>query len=165
MWNFLFITVGMIIAFFSAVVMFIVGVIKKCFKILIKDDEWISYCRTANGFYYYDIESINWISDDIVEVWTREICSEEGKKEYISFLIETEISPEKARGFSEIRHLWKIDTKNRKRAVFSTIFYDKHGTVLYRHDFSKVDWLSVCPDSVEELLWKEMCKLKKLKKL
>ena len=133
-----------------------------------EDDRWIYCGTTTDGEYYYDIESINWISGDIVEVWTREIYSEEGKKEIVSLLIKYGIEPEKAMGLYEVKALWKIDIKNKKINSFSSVWYNKNRNVIYnRGDVNNVssDWPYIIPDSIGETLWKEMCKLKEIEKL
>jgi len=103
-----------------------------------EDDRWIYCGTTTDGEYYYDIESINWISGDIVEVWTRAIYSEEGKKEIVSLLIKYGIEPEKAMGLYEVKALWKIDIKNKKINSFSSVWYNKNRNVIYSSSDSTV---------------------------
>jgi len=136
-----------------------------------ENDRWIWYSKTNEGEYYYDIESINWISDDVVEVWDKIIYSEnsELKKKLISILIEMGVKPKKATRFSESKILHQIDIKNKKIIVLSSVSYDKNGNVLNilnSSDYYDVStWGPIVPDSADETLWKIMCALKEIGKL
>ena len=134
-----------------------------------ENGRWIYYFKATDGDeFYYDIESINWTSDDIVEAWDKRIYSEnsEFKKKYISLLIKKGVEPEKAMGLSDDKVLYKIDIKNKKIIVLSSVAYDKNGNALDSGDYhNDSTWLSIPPDSRGETLWKIMCELKEIRKL
>lgn len=131
-----------------------------------ENGRWICYGEINDGNkLYYDIESINWISDDIVEVWDKTIYSEnsELKKVWISYLIKKGVEPEKARRISENKTLYKINIKNKKIMTLYDVYYDKNGKVLHCSDYNdNSTWLPIVPGSIGEGLWKEMYEFQKI---
>jgi len=131
------------------------------------DDEWIYFGETIEGDkYFYNKESINWITEDIIEIEEKTIFGENStfKKETISSLIKKGVLPEKALEVYEEEMLCKIDIKNKKYMILCSIKYNKNGDVLDRADFITFPyWISIVPNTAIEALWKEMYEFQKIK--
>jgi hypothetical protein len=137
---------------------------KFCKNVLTRQ-KWIYFGETIEGDKFYcDIESINWITEDVVEIWEKRILGENSKmkQELISSLIKSGISPERtSEVYSDIT-LFRIDVKNKKWKMLYIIAHNKNGDEIYTADFHSVlYWEPIIPDTLMEILWEEICNFRK----
>jgi len=133
--------------------------------ILNAQSRWIFYRKDPKGnFHYYDINSMNWIEDDIVEVWKKTIYSEKGRNEWIENLIKWGIPIEKAKKLYKCNVWYRIDVKNKKLKILKSVYYDEEGDVISSSEYPEVlsDWSSIVPDSIGELIWQEMSEFQEI---
>jgi len=124
-----------------------------------ENGRWICYSETSDGGkYYYNRESINWITGDIVEIWVKGILGDNSK----SSSIKKGRSPEKPLEVYEERMWCKIDIKNKKFILLCSLKCNKNGEVLSGVAFLTFPhWFRIIPDTPLEALWKEICELQK----
>jgi hypothetical protein len=123
--------------------------------------EWKLYAVDNNGcFFYYDVSSVQTLSEGIKKVWTRneaidnqcifyntKVRSQYGlpvKKDYESY--------------SHTRILEKIDCSLGKNCVVTLTDYDNEENVLDTATISTESWSAISADSVNDKLYKQICK-------
>lgn len=126
-------------------------------------EDWIEYWRSPRGnIFSYNMVSITdnnvSITQDIVQVWEREVFSDEGKARQIRLMEKMELSPE---GYDKISHiliLYEIDCNKKMVQKLSFIHYDTDGKVLLTHSPDEPDWKYIVTDSVMDTLREKVCK-------
>ncbi len=106
---------------------------------------------------FYDLESINRLSHDVVRVSDYQYYTKGGKDLMIREL------GEKYENLSHTMTLWEINCAEKKFRFFSLIHYSKENNpiyswkLLYSSD-SPAEWSSFTPGSLGEKLYKAVCK-------
>ncbi|PMP98016.1 MAG: hypothetical protein C0169_01075 [Thermodesulfobacterium geofontis] len=129
------------------------------------EERWQYIGNDVSGIeWYYDKASLNWLSDNIVEVWTKQIfTTEKAKKEMIKDLIDLGVPPAKAKKIYKTFALLEIDIKNQKYKILHIDCYDKKDNILYSVETFKIS-IPITPGGMDETLWEFML-LEKLNKI
>ena len=121
--------------------------------------EWVKYKWSNVGdVYLYNKDSIKNRAQDIVQVWTKVVFSDAGRRKFIQKLSKGELSTARWDKLSYFSGLQEIDCKKKMTQVFSITFYETNGKVLDSHSSDKPKWEYIPPDSTGEFLRKKVCK-------
>ena len=110
--------------------------------------DWKVLGKTEVITLYYDVESITRAAKNIVRVWTKNIFSEEYTKTF-------------GKQYEELDHnltLIEYNCAERKYNILSVHTYSKDGKIIDSSDHDKPNWKFVRPESLEENLYKAVCK-------
>lgn len=112
--------------------------------------------------YFYDKDSLKYVSKDIVEVKDVKLYGEESKKERLQSLRKWGEPIEKWENLGWEEMTIQINCKEKKRGKYiDNIFdYDKNGNKIPHYVYfesNKSDWIRIIPGSREDFLRKEIC--------
>jgi hypothetical protein len=113
--------------------------------------DWKNYAVTDYYFPYYDAQSITRPSKNIVRVWVKYNWTEKGIIDCVEKL------GKKYENVSHTIALRGINCTEKMARIQSTTYYDNKGGVISSTD-SPSEWSFIIPESVDELLYKEVCK-------
>jgi hypothetical protein len=142
----------------------LVGCVSSSSNLVKSEDsnDWVKFMNDDDGnVYSYKKVNIDKNGKNyIVQVWEKQIYSNEGREKEIQSRIKDGLSIEGYNKLSEQRILFAIDCKKRRDQGLSLIQYDKDGNVLFSYDIdtNKRKWSYVTPDSYDEIVLKEVCK-------
>ena len=130
----------------------IVGVFVLGFSILVCGmvwaEEWKQYGVDDSGnLFYYDAGSIIRPEKNIVRVWAKMVHSKENKKTL-------------GKGLENLlysKRLWEINCADKKIRRLSKVAYSDDGKILIS-DNTEEKWQSIRPKSLEEDLYKNVCR-------
>ena len=94
----------------------------------------------------------------IVQVWKKEVFSNEGREKEIQWLTKHRMPTEGYDKSSEQKDLMEIDCKKRTARTLSFKLYDTNGKVLYSRDYDEPVWDYIDPESNDETILKGVCK-------
>lgn len=121
--------------------------------------DWVEHWRSPKGnIFSYNTTSITHITKDVVQVWEREVFSDEGRGRQTRLMRKMELSPE---GYDKISHaliLYEIDCKKKMVRTLSFSHYDTDGKVLLTSSSDNPDWRYIVTGSVMETLREKACK-------
>ncbi|PMP85660.1 MAG: hypothetical protein C0174_03670 [Thermodesulfobium narugense] len=115
---------------------------------------WV-YFATDNIYgnqFFYDADSIKYLTQNIIEVNYKELYSEAGKNAYISILKSHNIS---VYGYDLLLYTivyLKVDLKNNLIMILSFTDYNKNGDILYFDSIEKPTWDYVQEGTIGRLL-------------
>jgi hypothetical protein len=112
-------------------------------------EDWKFYGTDEEGSYFYDTESMDWLSKNIVRVWVQSAYTEKG----ISHWVEGGGEEFKNLDFSLIRS--EFNCVERSIRYLRIVFYPKNGEKFYPIND---EWNFFAPDSMVGTLSKELCK-------
>jgi hypothetical protein len=112
--------------------------------------EWKFYGTNEKGSFFYETESINHLSENIVRVNVKSVYTEEGISHWVSGGGEKFLNLD----FSLI--LSDFNCSERLIRYLSIVFYSKSGEVFYPIDND--EWHFFAPDSMFGTLLEEICK-------
>ncbi len=132
----------------------------------VRGANWVPFeANNVGDVFYYDKESINNYSGNIVRVWDKEIFSEEGKKNLINVLVRTGLSEDKLlqKGYDKVAsktNLIEINCKDKTAGILSLTYYYADGSVLETFDLSGYDVprIHINPESAIEKLHNKVCR-------
>jgi len=144
------------------VLFLLVGCLSSSSKLVKSGDgnDWVKFMNDDGNVYSYKKVNIDKNGGNyIVQVWEKQIYSNESKEEEIQSRIKDGLSIEGYNKLSEQRILFEIDCKKRKDHGLSLIQYDKDGKVLFSYDIdtNKRKWSHVITDSYDEIVLKKVC--------
>ncbi len=113
--------------------------------------DWKLYSETDFFISYYDKESINRASKNIVRVWVKEVNTEKGIADMVKRF------GEEFKKCDHIKKLYEVDCPEKGIRVISSAAYSKEGEVMISDD-SPGKWISILPKSEGEALYKNVCK-------
>jgi hypothetical protein len=113
--------------------------------------DWKYIEETYAGKFFYDAESIR-PSKDIVRVWIKVLYTEKGVNYMVRLL------GEKYRTLSYAMLLFEYHCGDKKKCILPITCYSKDGKVLISADDQNSNWNFICPDSIDEALYKILCK-------
>jgi hypothetical protein len=117
--------------------------------------DWKPYGASDDVLCYYDTESITRPSKNIVRVWVKWDYTEKG------VLREIEKSGKQYENLNHSINLWEINCSERKFDLPKLTYYDNKGDLiesLSPPPNSPQKWIFIIPESIGELLYKEVCK-------
>jgi len=113
--------------------------------------DWRYIEETYVGKFFYDAESIR-PSKDIGRVWIKVLYTEKGVKYTVSLL------GEKYRTLSYAILLFEYHCGDKKKSIVPVVCYSKDGKLLISADDQNPDWNFISPDTIDEALYKIICK-------
>lgn len=121
--------------------------------------DWVEFGRYNNGdVISYNKVSIKYMTKDMVQVWCKDVFSDEGREENIQYMRNKGISTE---GWNKLSHgliLVEIDCKKERNQSLNVTYYDTDGKVLYRNSYDKRNWDDIPPGLIFDNLRKKVCK-------
>jgi len=122
-------------------------------------DEWVEYDMSKNGnIYSYNKVNIKHRTKNIVQVWIREVFSDEGREKIIQPMRKGGLPTEEWEKLSHTLVLDEIDCKKRRHQILSITHYDTDGKVFFIHSYDKPKWDYIVPRSTMNTLRKKVCK-------
>lgn len=113
--------------------------------------DWKRYSETEFFISYYDKESINHLSKNIVRVWVKEVNTEKGITDMVKRF------GEEYKDCDHIKKLYEVDCAEKRIRILSSAAYSRAGEVLISDD-SPSKWIFTVPKSEGEALRKTVCK-------
>ena len=113
--------------------------------------DWKLYFVHEKLLAYYDAQSINHPSKNIIRVWTRWDYKEKGVLGWVGK------GGKKYENLSHSNDLWEINCVEKKVRNMSVTFYDNRGDIIDSSN-SPSEWSFIVPESGGDLLYKEVCK-------
>ncbi|MGB7574018.1 MAG: surface-adhesin E family protein [Thermodesulfobacteriota bacterium] len=113
--------------------------------------DWKYIEETYAGKFFYDADSIR-PSKDIGRVWIKLVYTEKGVNYMVSFL------GEKYRTLSYAILLFEYHCGDKKKCIVPVVCYSRDGKVLISADDQNPNWDFISPDSIDEALYKIICK-------
>jgi len=113
--------------------------------------DWKLYGSSENYYGYYDAQSITRTSKNIVRVWLRSNLTETGV---------TDAAGKLGKEFENVNYfiiLREINCAEKKSQRLSMTYYDNKGRVIHSEG-SPGGWEFIVPESMFDLLYKEVCK-------
>ena len=117
----------------------------------VRQPDWKLYCETDFFLSYYDKETINRASKNIVSVWVKEVNTEKGVTDMVEHF------GEEFKNCDHVKKLCEIDCAEKRIRVLSSAAYSREGEVIISSD-SPGKWISIVPKSEGEALHKIVCK-------
>jgi hypothetical protein len=122
-------------------------------------EDWVEYWVSPRGnIFSYNKASMIRRTNDVVQVWEREVFSAEGRARQIRLMEKMELSPE---GYDKISHIlisYEIDCKKKIFQKLSFTHYDTDNKVLLTHSPDQPGWNRIVTDSVMDSLREKVCK-------
>ena len=112
---------------------------------------WKLYSETDFFSSYYDRETVNRTSENIVRVWVKEVNTEKGMTDMVNRF------GEEFKNCDHIKKLYEIDCTEKRIRILSSAAYSRAGEVIISDD-SPSKWISIMPKSEGEALHKTVCK-------
>jgi hypothetical protein len=115
-------------------------------KFLEKDDE---------GSWFYNSETIECLSNNMIRVRTKKIYDEKGVSKAV------EKYGKDYMNLDHVLSVWEIDCLQRKFKLLSAIFHSKDNSIIQDYDDEKVKYFTledIPPDSYIELVRQKICK-------
>lgn len=129
----------------------VLGIIIFFFSMEARSVDWVFYVTAADGNnYYYDSQSIKWVSKDIVQVWEKTVYTEKGVPDMIK-----KYGPE----YKELScgiGLFEFNCSEKKSRGLSLTYHNHHGSVIYSAPRDS-SWDFIIPESVSESLFNIVC--------
>jgi len=113
--------------------------------------DWKYIEETYAGKFFYDGDSIR-SSKDIVRVWIKVLYTEKGVNYMASLL------GEKYKTLSYAILLFEYHCGDKEKCIVPIVCYSKDGKVLTSADDQNPNWNFISPDSIDEALYKIICK-------
>jgi hypothetical protein len=113
--------------------------------------EWVRYSIGSSGESYYDTESIiTYLAEDIVQVWSKTIYSDEGKK---SLQQDFEVPD-----ISESKSLQDFNCHTRETRTITAAYYNSFQKEVINAGDKPSGWMNIPPGSRAENLYKMVCR-------
>ena len=133
----------------SAICLFLGLVFATCAEVSATD--WRFYTRSEFGLYQYDAEDLSHLSKSLVRIRQKLVLSDRG----ITHLVQ-ELGKEHE-NVREIISLREIDCVGKKSRILGLIYCSENGAVIKRESYDPIEWDSITPDSVDDLLHQVVC--------
>lgn len=113
--------------------------------------DWKLYSETDFFLSYYDKETINHISKNIISVWVKEVNTEKGITDMVNRF------GEEFKNCDHIKKLYEVDCAEKRFRILSSAAYSKAEEMIISSD-SPSEWISIVSKSEGEALYKAVCK-------
>jgi hypothetical protein len=139
-------------------IIFQIGVFSLIFGVLIStyaevsESDWRFYAKSEFGSYSYNIENLPRLSNNLIRVWQKLILNSKGIMN-----LRKELGKE-YENVKEIITLREIDCASKKSHILTLIYLSDNGRVIKRESYEPIEWDSIIPDSVDDVLCCEVCK-------
>jgi hypothetical protein len=111
--------------------------------------DWKYYGTNEDGSYFYDTESMNRLSKNLIEVWVQSAYTEKSIAHWVR---------EGGKDFQDLDFTLislELNCVERSARYLRIVFYSKNGKVF--HPIDNDEWHFIAPDSMIESLHKEVC--------
>jgi len=115
-------------------------------------EDWKYIGEAYEGKYFYDANRMTRPSKGIVRVWIKVLYTEKGVNYMVSLL------GGKYATLSYAIVLFDYHCGDNKKQIVPIGFYSKNGKVLISSDNQTSNWNFISPDSIDEALYKILCK-------
>lgn len=119
-------------------------------------DNWILFHKHKFGNYYYDAESIKKTSSSEINLWTKQIYNDAGRRDYIQKRRDSGSTIDGYQNLKEVKGLFDLNCEERKIRNLIIEEYTKRGNLLY--SFETVHpWGNIASGSIGEVLLNAVC--------
>jgi len=122
-----------------------------------KDEGWIYYGKTDDGDWYYDNESMTYVSPKVIKVWDKIKYSKSRKEDEIKSRRENKESID---GYDKLDFkiaLTEVDCINNTQKTIKTVDYDVQGKILDEYNYPDMEMEQTLPGSIGDLLRIAVC--------
>jgi hypothetical protein len=113
--------------------------------------EWIQYFKGNGLIFFYDVQSINYLPQNSIRVFTEAIPEdEESRVKKITNMRKT--NPTLPANWSSATDLWEINCKNRTYKILEVTNYDEKNEVISSTTFENPTFGYISPESMMEAL-------------
>ena len=103
------------------------------------------------------MKSVIYLSDDIVQVWTKEKPSKDMKEKYIQVRIKSRLSINGWKKLNEVMTFQEVNCFKRTSKTIKTVFYDNDGNELDLVTYPNPEPFQIIPNSMGEILFNGIC--------
>jgi hypothetical protein len=122
-----------------------------CFIPVAEGAEWVRYSTGSLGESYYDSESIiTYLAEDIVQVWSKTIYSDEGKKS-----LERDFG---VPDISESKSLQEFNCRTKEMRTITSGYYNPSQKEVLNAGDKPGGWMKIPQGTRAENLYKILCK-------
>jgi Fe-S cluster biosynthesis and repair protein YggX len=120
--------------------------------------DWKFYAGNESADYYYDRHSIKKISQDILEVWTKEVVISKKQKDLmIKSRQRDDLSARGFRDYAVELSLKEINCSTKEMRYLAIVDYNAVNKIIDSVDFTG-KWFRILPDSIGKNLYNIVCK-------
>jgi len=109
--------------------------------------DWRFYVSSDFGIYQYDAENVGFLSNNIIRVSQKLVLNERGRTNLIREL------GKEYENVKEIITIREIDCTGKKSRIVGLIYFSDNGRVIKRESYEPIEWDSIIPDSVDDVLY------------
>ena len=109
--------------------------------------DWRFYASGDFGLYQYDAENIGYLSNNILRVSQKLVLNDRGTTNLVREL------REEYENVEEIITIREIDCTGEKSRRVGLIYFSGNGGVIKRESYEPIEWDSIIPDSVDDVLY------------
>ena len=113
--------------------------------------DWRFYAGNEFGLYHYNAENIVYLSDNLIGVWEKLVLTNKGRVNLTGEL------GKEYENVSELVVLREIDCMGSRSRIIEIAYCSEEGRVIKIESYQKIDWDSVIPDSVDDVLYHVVC--------
>ncbi len=117
--------------------------------------DWRFYAGSEFGSYHYNAENIGYFPNNIVRIWQKLVLTNKGRVS-----LKGEMGKE-YENVTELAVLREMDCTSRRTRILEIAYCYEEGGVIKRESYQQIDWDSVIPDSVDDILHHAVCKQSK----
>lgn len=122
--------------------------------------DWVKYKDDIEGniYLYKKVKIGNNSTNQMVQVWGKQVYSDKGKEKELQSRTKDELSIKGYDNLSSKKCLYEIDCRKNRIRMLSIIHYGKGEKVLYSGgNAEEKKWFDIKPDSTSGTLSKEVC--------
>jgi Surface-adhesin protein E len=112
---------------------------------------WTFYAKSEYGSYQYDAKHVSHPSESVVRLQQKLILNDRSRNDLIGEL------GEESQNVKEIVILRKINCTARKSRMLGLIYFSDSGSIIKQESYEPIEWDSVIPDSVDDVLYHAIC--------
>jgi hypothetical protein len=113
--------------------------------------DWRFYAGNEFGLYHYNAEDIRYLPDNLVGIWEKLVLTNKGRIHLIGEL------GKEYENVGELVVLRKIDCTGCRSRIIEIAYCSEEGRVIKRELYQELEWDSVIPDSVDDILYHVVC--------
>ena len=118
---------------------------------------WVYYGTSYEGDYYYDNQSIEYVTSNVIKIWNQEKYSKKGKDEWIKMGKKTDMGWKDWKKLYNRISLWEFQCVDRTSKLLKYVLYDSEGNILLSYDYPFPSIDPIPPNSINELLLRKVC--------
>ena len=125
-----------------------------CERRVKESQRWIgsSMQQMILAYTKYDAEDVSHLSNNIVRVGQKLVLNDRGATKLVREL------GREYENVKEIITIREIDCRGKKSHILGSIYFSDNGRVIKRESYEPIEWDSIIPDSVDDVLYYAVCK-------